>query len=163
MLKIKMKILNSQRGQTIIELLIATLVVGTVVTGVAVALSYNIQRNAEVRFREAATNMSQETLEVLRREREKTSWGNFHNQFSSGQTYCVNQSLSSLEAMTTNNLGECGSDQTYPHAKTEYQRELEVTKADQDTIEFTVTISWHAGTADEISISTTHRMKNRLN
>ena len=57
--------MKSQRGNTLIELLIATFIVGMVLTGVAISLTYSIQREAISRYREGATSMAQEISNTL--------------------------------------------------------------------------------------------------
>lgn len=78
---------SKQRGQTIIELLIAILVVGIVVISVAVALTYSVQYTAEVRYREAAISLAQDAIEFFRSERARMGWANFTPNISSG-TFC---------------------------------------------------------------------------
>ncbi len=151
---------TKQQGSTIVELLIATVVVGSVITGIAVALTYNIHQNAEVRYREAAASMNQQALEAFRRERERLSWDAFYAGLNNA-TYCINSLGNSLENLTQS-PSTCGTN-TYEFAKTDFKREVIVGKIDADTIEFAITTFWHANTADEISATTRHTMKNRPN
>ncbi|GEM_PF-1295510 len=155
---------KNQQGSTIVELLIATLVVGSVITGIAVALTYNIHQNAEVRYREAAANMNQQVLEVFRRERERNSWDDFYTRLIDGTTYCVNSPGSSLEELI-NSPSDCTD--TYAFAKTTFKREAIITKpdasADQSIIQLTITTYWHANTIDETSVTTSHTMRRRSN
>jgi len=77
-----------QRGNTLIELLLATVIVGVVLTGVAISLTYSIQREALNRYREGATGLAQEVSEYLLLLRAQNNWQAFYAGVQNGADYC---------------------------------------------------------------------------
>lgn len=69
--------LNKRQGSTILEVLIATLVVGTVLTAVAASLTNSIKNSSEAEYRKIATRLAQEGLEIVRKEKYIHTWIDF--------------------------------------------------------------------------------------
>lgn len=162
----KLYLNTKQNGSTIIELLIATAIVGAVITAVAIALTYSIKNNAEVRYREAATTLAQQGMEMFRRERERQNWGTFYTNLDAG-THCLNTLPASVVASTfAAGDNSCAATATFTFARNAFQREVIISKPDainEDEIQLVVSVYWNLGTSDEKSVSVTHRMKERLN
>lgn len=78
----------NQRGNTLIELLLATVIVGVVLTGVAISLTYSIQREALNRYREGATGLAQEVSEYLLLLRAQNNWQAFYAGVQDNTDYC---------------------------------------------------------------------------
>lgn len=78
----------NQRGNTLIELLLATVIVGVVLTGVAISLTYSIQREALNRYREGATGLAQEVSEYLLLLRAQNNWQAFYAGVQNNADYC---------------------------------------------------------------------------
>ncbi len=78
----------NQRGNTLIELLLATVIVGVVLTGVAISLTYSIQREALNRYREGATGLAQEVSEYLLLLRAQNNWQVFYAGVQDNADYC---------------------------------------------------------------------------
>lgn len=74
--------LNKRQGSTILEVLIATLVVGTVLTAVAASLTNSIKNSSEAEYRKIATRLAQEGLEIVRKEKYIKTWTSFKNDTS---------------------------------------------------------------------------------
>lgn len=74
-------------GNTLIELLVATVIVGVLLTGVAISLTYSIQREALNRYREGATSLAQEITEFIQLRRAQEGWDNFTTAYPAG-SYC---------------------------------------------------------------------------
>lgn len=87
------------RGSTLIELLIATMIVGTVVTAIAAGVSNSVKNNAESRYREIATVLAQQGMETLRSERGNLGWATFHNTITAG-TFCMPAGMTSLSQLS---------------------------------------------------------------
>lgn len=71
---------NSRRGSTIIEVLIATTLVGFALTGLAMLMTTNVKNSAEADYREAAAGIAQDTMEKIRQRKTTVAWegvGNF--------------------------------------------------------------------------------------
>ncbi len=154
------QILKSQDGQTILEVLLAAMIVGLVVTAAAVGLTYSIKNNAEVRYRELATALAQEPIEAFRRERDKQHWTQFHAAVTSAEVYCFGSSIpSDMSGFTTRaNDATCDS---FENAKTEFRRSVAAAKPNDNTVELTVTVTWNVGDdKNERSITVNHWLKN---
>ena len=78
-----------QRGNTLIELLLATVIVGVMLTGVAISLTYSIQREALSRYREGATDLAAEISEYFLLRRAQQNWRGFYDNLSNS-SYCYN-------------------------------------------------------------------------
>lgn len=164
-MKIKPRLsLSLQSGQTIIEVLLAALIVGLVVTAAAIGLTYSVKNNAEVRYKELATAQAQEVIEAFRRERDKTNWSVFRSNIETALTnnagYCfatIPDSLSKFTAVS--NFSSCAP---YEHSRTSFRRIAQVSlpSADTDTIQLTITVSWHEGAGNPRSITVNHWLKN---
>lgn len=80
---IKVKRAISQRGLGLIEVLIAVMSTALMLTAVAILLSMSVANSAEARYRELATDRSQEVIEHLRRYRIIEGWDVFWNYLDS--------------------------------------------------------------------------------
>jgi type II secretory pathway component PulJ len=138
----KKKTLPHQLGQTLIEILIATAVVGLVITAVAAGLTFSIKSTSNSQYRTLATEESQQVVEFLRRERSQIGWESFVEQLPSGD-YCVNQLPSDNDGLAGLVLGACS--QNVVRLGTEWKRELTVTTSTATSFEYFVTITWKDG------------------
>ena len=146
---------STQTGSSLIELLIAIMVVGVVVTGVAYALTQSVKNTAESRYRELATAMAQDSIDLFRREREAQGWRAFTSLFTSFPTTID-------AAVLTNRSGQCGPGNTFQASRTTFQREIEVyTDAPSETLTINVIMTWNVGSDDERSITITQILKER--
>ncbi len=101
----------NNRGNTIIEVLIATLVIGTVMTAIAIGMTYSIKNTSEAQYREVATTLASEPIEVLRYLRASTNWSAFSASLSQG-TFYINETVftdttdltASITPVTLNNM-----------------------------------------------------------
>jgi Tfp pilus assembly protein PilV len=66
-----------QSGNTVIEVLVATVVVGLILTALAVNMSSSIQNSAEAQYRETGTSLAQDVMEVFRKDKNTQSWATF--------------------------------------------------------------------------------------
>lgn len=133
-----------QRGSTIIELLIAVMVVGLIVTAVANAVTYSIKNTGESRYRQVATTLGQQVIEHFRGKKNELGVKNYSDTLTAGMN-CY----SDISSPTT---GVCGSLQTISMAGTNFKREVLIAKGGNGSranpyyITFTVTVSWVDGT-----------------
>lgn len=136
--------MNSQRGNTLIELLIATFIVGMVLTGVAISLTYSIQREAISRYREGATSLAQEIAEYFLLERAQKGWQGFADGYSNG-TYCYDAtSVPEVTPQTTIPV-------VLPCAATtstgmDFSPSIVITKTSSTQVHAEITISWEVDT-----------------
>lgn len=134
---------SSMRGSTIIELLIAVMIVGLIITAVANAVTTSIKNTGESRFRQNATVLGQQVIEHLRTQKNELGMVNFKNSLTPGD-YCyadINNPISGL----------CDA-QVVTMAGAEFKRDVLVasggtgTRVDPYYLNVTVTVSWQDGT-----------------
>lgn len=137
---------TAQRGSTIIELLIAVMIVGLIITAVANAVTYSIKNTGESRYRQVATILGQQVMEHLRGQKNEMGLINLSNSLSQ-TTYCYNN-------IDTPTSGACGASQFINMAGTNFQRNVTVGKGGSGTrtpfdpyyVNLVVTVSWTDGT-----------------
>lgn len=152
------------KGSTIIELLVATSIVGLVLTALIIALTYNIRTNAEVAYRETATSLNQQALEVFKKERARFSWEDYWSNLGDSGVYCINEPFSEVGPGFAGSTGGCG-DSTFVVDKVMYQREAAISKDAQNgnAVSLEITTSWNIGSSTKSSVSTSYAMKERAN
>ncbi len=89
-------------GNTVIEVLVATAVVGLILTSLALLLSNSIKNSSEAQYREVATRLAQDTMEVFRKDRNVMSWNDFLATPSNGN-YCVPSTFTSVATASFTN------------------------------------------------------------
>ncbi|MCA9372529.1 prepilin-type N-terminal cleavage/methylation domain-containing protein [Candidatus Woesebacteria bacterium] len=135
--------MKNQHGNTLIELLIATFIVGMVLTGVAISLTYSIQREAISRYREGATSMAQEISEYFLLERAQQGWRSFADGYSNG-TYCYDASVPEVTPQTTYpSVQPCAVATT---TGMDFSPSIEITKVSPSQLHADITISWEVDT-----------------
>lgn len=130
---------NQRIGQSIIEVLIATLIVGTVLTAIASGLTLSLKNTSETKYRELATNLSQEGLEVFRRERNNIGWTGF-TEILDSNTFCLNSLPTNTTEFQALPAGECSGGTAI--AGTTFTRTAYVVVQSQDVIQITVEVTW---------------------
>lgn len=129
---------TSQLGQTLIEVILATAIVASVLTAIAASVSMSSKNTNENKKKSMATSFAQETLEVFHRERYSLGWETFKNALGDG-TYCFNDLPANSASFVVASSGECGASEMIPG--TIFQREAVLTStADQLQVESIV--SW---------------------
>lgn len=128
-------------GSSVIEILIATLVVGTVLTSLAFLMSMNIKNNAEAELRKQASVYAQNGVEIVRNIKATSTWEKFIDPEQNGL------------------VGSCGS-VTRQFASETLAREcvLEVDQADPNKATLTVSVSWRSTGQ---TVTTQHFFYNR--
>lgn len=71
-------------GSTVIEVLIATVVVAFALTALAMLMTNNVKNSAEADYREAAAGIVQDTMEKLRQRKSTEGWSTFSTDPYSG-------------------------------------------------------------------------------
>ncbi|HEX7017378.1 MAG TPA: hypothetical protein VF209_00515 [Patescibacteria group bacterium] len=136
--------LSSQRGQSIIEVLIATLVVGLVMVAIAAVLTMSVKNTAEGRYRNVATSEGQQVLEIFRRERVRLGWSAFQTALIGGE-YCLNSLPAADDELAdtlAQNIGVC--EESYELGGTAFTRDVLVQKT-ADEVVVVVTVGWLDG------------------
>ena len=137
----------NNRGSTIIELLIAVMVVGLIVTVVANAVTFSIKNTGESRYRQVATILGQQVIEFVRGERNRKGLLNLKNTLVSG-TYCFKTIPTNLDTTPTQGICDEDIDDYIPMAGTNFLREVTVSVggAPEYSMLVTTTVSWTDGT-----------------
>lgn len=137
---------NLLRGSTIIELLIAVMVVGLIVTAVANAATFSIKNTGESRYRQVATILGQQVIEFIRSERNRKGLLNLKNILVSG-SYCFSTIPDTLDI--TPDQGACtqSAEDSIQMAGTDFQRNVVVSvgAAPEYSLLVTTTVSWLDG------------------
>ncbi len=113
-----------QVGSTLIEVILVTVVIATVLTALAASVSMSSKNTNENKKLSVATSLVQETLEIFHRERYVLGWETFQSALSDG-TYCFNILPDNSTDFIASSLGECESEDVI--ADTNYQREATLT------------------------------------
>ena len=152
---------SKQRGQTIVEVLIATGVVALVMTAVAAGLTLSVKNSSQSKYRALATKMGQETTELFRRERDRLGWESFYEILQADgalTTYCIGETLpSNTQGFIDLPTGSCSDGFTV--ANTEYRREAEVQLVNPDLVRIMVDVVWFDGN-NQRSTMITHELQN---
>lgn len=126
-----------QAGQTLIEVILVTVVVATVLTALAASVSMSSKNTSENKKRSAASSLVQETLEMFHRERYDLGWDAFQAALSS-ETYCLNTLPTDSAGFIAASTGACDAGEVI--AGTNYQREAILTVGvDEVKVESVVT------------------------
>lgn len=130
---------KNNTGQSIIEVIIATLIVGLVLTAIASGLTLSIKNTAQTQLRELSTNFAQEGLEVFRRERNMLGWTSFAEALDSNE-YCLNILPQDSAEFATMPTGECSNGTAI--AGTTLTRNATVTILSADRIQVQIVVEW---------------------
>jgi len=141
---------TSQKGSSLIEILVAVMVMATVLTAVVAGLTISIKTTAESKYRSLAIKKNQEAVEVFRREHTLLGWDAFKATLGAGGSIC----LATLPEPPTqfSITGECDvedSDDVLSLANIDYIREALVdTTTSPAIVTVTVNTSWQNGERD---------------
>ncbi len=150
---------SQQRGSTLIELLIATMIVGTIVTAVAVGVSNSVKNNSEARYREIATLLAQQGMEVLRTERGNMGWITFHDSILEGD-HCMPAGMDELSDLS-GNTADC----IITEANFDFHRSVALSKNSgvDPSVTAVVTVQWErkAGVTSDVKVAQTFKDHTR--
>lgn len=130
-----------QSGQTLIEVILVTVIVATVLTALAASVSMSSKNTNENKKLSVATSLVQETLEVFHRERYSLGWGTFQSALSDA-TYCFNTLPTNSTDFIDSSPGECIDGDVI--VGTNYQREATLTVL-ADEVMVVSTVTWMDG------------------
>lgn len=146
----------NSRGSTLIEVLVAILIMAIVLTGLSAALTYSLKNSAQADYRQVATRHAQDVIEILRKERSEMGWTDFVDAFKSatynGETICVGTTQNSFEAPNQFTTGTCTGNLTVAQSPATFTRSFRRTgvTTNDNLVVVEVTVSWNdgAGTRD---------------
>lgn len=154
----------SQRGATLVEVIIATGVVGLVMTSAVAAMSVSLTSAVLAKSKSTATKYTQEGIEYFRTQRNLMGWESFVKQIQNSAFYC----LATLPYTSTGGLESvpqrhCNSDE-FVDSQGRFQREAEVAHTQsngEDIITITVTVTWQQS-GRPVTSNATVEMRNVL-
>jgi Tfp pilus assembly protein PilV len=133
---------QSQRGVGMIEVLIATGVVGLVMTAVASGLVLSVKNSAISKYRVVAATRAQEAMEVFRREKVLLGWSQFYETLSAA-TYCLDTLASNSAQFKSMTTGSCDDDSVI--AGTSFTREALVDIVSPQEVRVEIVVDWMDG------------------
>jgi len=137
--------LGRRQGAGMIEILIATGVVGLVMTAVVAGFVLSVKSTIIGKNKVLASTRAQEAMEVFRREKVLLGWAQFSDSIV-GDTYCVNTLPSNSTTFQTMETGVC--DEEGVIADTIFSREALVDIL-ADRIRVEIVVDWQDGDRDE--------------
>jgi type II secretory pathway pseudopilin PulG len=140
-MKKKVKQICGTAGQSLIEIIIVTMVVGTILTAIAASVSMSSKNINETKKKDNATHLAQEVLEVFHRERYVLGWSSFQSALQDG-TYCLDTLPSDSAEFVALVAGECTAAETM--AGTDLIREAILVIA-ADEVQVTSMVTWNDG------------------
>ncbi len=149
-----------EKGSTMIELLIALMVVGLVVTAITLAGTYSIKNTSQARYKQVATALAQEVVEKSRSEENRLGFSAFVSLVGSN-TFCFD-SLPDNYSTDLPSVGGCASNDTISLAGTDFIREVSFA-SDNSTIEVEITVFWQDGESTKQIIQKQQLVKENFN
>lgn len=147
--------MNKQTGFSLIEILISSAILVTVLVGLAGLLSYVIRSDTQAASRVVAADLAQQGIDFFRQERSFLGYQRLKNHLSSGMI-CINE-LNYSAAIDTPFAIVAGPCSTYAitsdRVSTLFKREAEIVVADE--IRITVTVTWITDAGNETNASST--------
>lgn len=129
-------------GSTIIELLISLMVVGLIVTAVAVSATYSIKNTGEARFKQVATTLGQEAIEKTINEKKRLGFISFSSAVGSN-TYCFDTIPTAFDATPPMPVaGICDTNDVVSLAGTDFTREISFSTS-ATVVSAEVNVSWN--------------------
>lgn len=151
-----------QAGNTLIELLIATVIVGLVLTAVAMTMMYSIQREATNRYREYATQLAVETNEFLYLRRAILGWQGFRDTYTPGgatTTYCFHYPDLSTDPQLAG--GACTPTEYMNQYNIPFATDVEIVQDDATKLTATITVRANVGDPNEFTYEVTQYYTER--
>jgi type II secretory pathway pseudopilin PulG len=134
---------TSQNGVGMIEILIATGVVGLVMTAVVSGLVLSIKNSSISKYKILASTRAQEAMEVFRREKVLLGWSQFYETVGAS-TYCLDSLASGSAQFKLMSAGACDDDSFI--TGTPFIREALVDITSPQEIRVEIVVEWQDGT-----------------
>lgn len=146
------RMIKDSRGNTLIELLIATVIVGLVLTAVAMTMMYSIEREALNRYREYSAQLASESLEFLNFRRASMGWQAFRDYYSSSNpsssTWCF-YAGETVDDEPTLESGSCASSRVASRFNVGFLSEVKIVRDSPSKITATVEVTGQSGSPEK--------------
>ena len=138
--------LDLRRGQTIIEVIMATGVVGLVMTAIVAIASVSVRNTAQAKAKTLGTKFSQEAMDYLRQQRGVLGWESFVatvQQDGTNARYCLSTIPTSTAAFQALGNRSCNANEKVDNKGifTRYA-DLQIINGTPQRLRVTVTVSW---------------------
>jgi Tfp pilus assembly protein PilV len=154
-----------QPGFGLLEILVAVFVLGTILVGLMMALSYAIKSNNQAQIRVTARDLAQEGVDFFRTERQALGYAAFSEVVGSGEsTYCLDDLPTSVSIDRNNNVIDdltesiCSSYSIeVDGVSADLKREAVLTKQ-SDYYDVKVTVSWENDQGSDSQVTAQGRL-----
>lgn len=126
--------MKSKRGTSIIEIIIATALIGMAIIAALSLTNHSQKQNTYARELAQATGYATQVADWIRTERSTLGWSTINTK--SAGIYCVNTFPADFTALSS---GACGATSFIP--QTSFQREITLSKS-SETINVVIVVSW---------------------
>jgi Tfp pilus assembly protein PilV len=123
--------MNREKGASLLEVIIAIGLVSVILISLVSLSTKSLSNSTASREKNQATRYTNETIEWVRQERDR-SWSEFENRVDSSNTWCMPSNSWSIS-------GPCSSQVI---SGTSFARELHFNKPQADIVEVTVVTTW---------------------
>lgn len=152
-----MQTINFRRGNTVIEVLIATVVVALVLTAVAATITTSIQNSAEAENRAMALRLAQDSIEIFKNDKAGMPWDDFvklPGNSSADGVWCYPNGIKSIKTGSWTSIGtisaitgSCGSTTVTGNNMTFNRAVAKTVSASPAYETITVYVYWNIGVA----------------
>lgn len=148
-----------QQGSTLIEVLVAIVLVGLVVTGIMLSITYSVKNSSEARYREVATELAQGGMEIVKLRREVDPWSTFYGYASNSTPRFLCWSGTALTVTTA-----CTGGGIITNNGRVYTRYVVLSRAagPPQSVKATVTVEWNSDSNALMNVELTQEFKERV-
>jgi Tfp pilus assembly protein PilV len=139
-----------QRGQTLIEIIIATGIIALVMTSIVAVITVSVKNTAEAKAKSVATKYAQEAMEFFRAQRTLLGWETFVAGLPANgaqKSYCM-VTVPSLTTQYTSIVGrvcDASRNADYVDVKRTFLRQADLQMISSDQVNVTVHVDWQDG------------------
>lgn len=155
-----------QHGSTLIEVLVAIVIVGLVVTGVMLSITYSIKNSTEARYREVASQLAQDGMEIIKLRREVDQWSVFFSRASSPTPwfYCLPKTTNPTTVLNSHLTDAHTCADNFKNGNKDFTRYVELTKTNGTPQKVTakVTVEWDSQSNKPMNVEITQEFLERV-
>lgn len=157
--------LKKNHGFSLIEILIASAVLGSVLVGLSLLMGLVTRSDAQARNRVIAGDLAQSGSDYFRQQRKIIGFGRLWEALSADEVYCINEINQSFldenELIRARYKAVCDNDIEAEGTATKFMRVAEVNELTDDLISIIITVSWQTDAEKETEVSTTLLLRSQ--
>ena len=136
----------SKAGFTLVEVLVAVVIVGLVLTAIAAAISFSVKNSSQADYRVVASRYAQEAIDRIRQQRSQLGWNSFYSSLTAGD------SCSHISSYTFKSPPCTGLNYVISSNNATFTRKINIVKnpaagSNPASVQLTVTVEWNDGAA----------------